>query len=202
MNYVYREIQGIFFAIASEATISDSKLTLRISPSECVEFLTQFPLLIKQVMGTSITEESLRRNFILISEMLDEMLEYGFPQVTNLNYLIPLLHNEPIVTQSFPSQPTAGPEQSNSIDKIVVHNNPFSHETYSPSPLLQSNVEKAIEEIKEITEKKVLTPTVTSTLASPLLQLNINRLFLDVFEDHKVILNFDVKQKILLIWFS
>ena len=30
-----------------------------------------------------LTEESIRKNFILIYELLDEMLDFGYPQITS-----------------------------------------------------------------------------------------------------------------------
>jgi AP-4 complex subunit mu-1 len=47
-----------------------------------------------------LTEESIRKNFILIYELLDEMLDFGYPQITSTEMLKNCVHNEPIVVAS------------------------------------------------------------------------------------------------------
>ena len=51
-----------------------------------------------------LTEESIRKNFILVYELLDEMLDMGFPQMTSTEALKSCVHNEPIAvgSSSFP----------------------------------------------------------------------------------------------------
>jgi AP-4 complex subunit mu-1 len=44
-----------------------------------------------------LTEESIRKNFILIYELLDEMLDFGYPQITSTEMLKNCVHNEAIV---------------------------------------------------------------------------------------------------------
>ena len=44
-----------------------------------------------------LTEESIRKNFILIYELLDEMLDYGYPQITSTEMLKNCVHNEAVV---------------------------------------------------------------------------------------------------------
>lgn len=50
----------------------------------------------KDYCGT-LSEEAIRKNFILLYEILDEMLDYGYPQVTQTENLKGFLYNEPIV---------------------------------------------------------------------------------------------------------
>ena len=47
-----------------------------------------------------LTEESIRKNFILVYELLDEMLDMGFPQMTSTEALKSCVHNEPIAVSS------------------------------------------------------------------------------------------------------
>lgn len=44
-----------------------------------------------------LTEESIRKNFTLIYELLDEMMDYGYPQITSTEMLKNCIHNEPIL---------------------------------------------------------------------------------------------------------
>jgi AP-4 complex subunit mu-1 len=41
-----------------------------------------------------LTEESIRKNFILIYELLDEMMDFGYPQITSTEMLKNCVHNE------------------------------------------------------------------------------------------------------------
>jgi AP-4 complex subunit mu-1 len=47
-----------------------------------------------------LSEEALRKNFILCYELLDEMIDYGYPQVTRTENLKSFVYNEPIVVDS------------------------------------------------------------------------------------------------------
>ena len=44
-----------------------------------------------------LTEESIRKNFILVYELLDEMLDYGYPQITSTEMLKNCVHNEAVL---------------------------------------------------------------------------------------------------------
>lgn len=50
----------------------------------------------KDYCGT-LSEEAIRKNFILLYELLDEMMDYGYPQVTQTENLKAFVYNEPIV---------------------------------------------------------------------------------------------------------
>ena len=47
-----------------------------------------------------LTEESIRKNFILIYELLEEMLDYGYPQITSTELLKNCVHNEAIMVSN------------------------------------------------------------------------------------------------------
>jgi AP-4 complex subunit mu-1 len=53
----------------------------------------------KDYCGT-LSEESIRKNFILLYELLDELLDYGYPQVTQTENLKAFVYNEPIVVSA------------------------------------------------------------------------------------------------------
>jgi AP-4 complex subunit mu-1 len=52
----------------------------------------------KDYCGT-LSEEAIRKNFILLYELLDEMMDYGYPQVTETENLKAFVYNEPIVVE-------------------------------------------------------------------------------------------------------
>jgi len=58
--------------------------------------LSTIARIFKDYCGT-LSEEALRKNFILCYELLDEMIDYGYPQVTRTEYLKSFVYNEPIV---------------------------------------------------------------------------------------------------------
>uniref|UniRef100_A0A383VHW9 MHD domain-containing protein n=1 Tax=Tetradesmus obliquus TaxID=3088 RepID=A0A383VHW9_TETOB len=67
-----------------------------VSPSFVLEFLKRISIIIKDYCG-SISEEAIRKNFPLIYELLDELLDYGLPQNTSTEALKTFVLNEPTV---------------------------------------------------------------------------------------------------------
>lgn len=47
-----------------------------------------------------LNEESIRKNFVLMYELLEEMVDYGHPQTTNTEHLKSCIHNEAVVVES------------------------------------------------------------------------------------------------------
>ena len=60
------------------------------------KLLSKIAKVFKDYCGT-LSEEAIRKNFILLYELLDEMLDYGYPQVTSTENLKSFVYNEPIV---------------------------------------------------------------------------------------------------------
>ena len=60
------------------------------------QLLSKIAKVFKDYCGT-LSEESIRKNFILLYELLDELLDYGYPQVTQTENLKAFVYNEPIV---------------------------------------------------------------------------------------------------------
>jgi AP-4 complex subunit mu-1 len=72
----------------------------------------------KDYCGT-LSEESIRKNFILLYELLDEMLDFGYPQITRTLNLKSCVYNEPIVVDSFST--TAGMVNPKTASASAVH---------------------------------------------------------------------------------
>jgi AP-4 complex subunit mu-1 len=64
-----------------------------MSPSIAIEFLNRTAKVFKDYCGV-LSEESIRRNFILVYELLDEMLDLGYPQSTSTEALKSFVYNE------------------------------------------------------------------------------------------------------------
>ena len=67
-----------------------------VSPSSTIELLNRIVQVFKDYCG-QLTEEAIRKNFTLIYELLDEMMDHGYPQNTLTETLKNCVHNEPIV---------------------------------------------------------------------------------------------------------
>lgn len=70
-----------------------------MSPSGTLELLNRMAKVFKDYCGV-LTEESIRKNFILIYELLDEMMDFGYPQTTSTELLKSCVHNEAIAVTS------------------------------------------------------------------------------------------------------
>mmetsp|Transcript_51841 Transcript_51841/g.119186 ORF Transcript_51841/g.119186 Transcript_51841/m.119186 type:complete len:437 (-) Transcript_51841:176-1486(-) len=64
-----------------------------VSPSFVIELLTQLTKVCKDYIGV-LNEESLRKNFTLIYELVDEILDFGYPQVASTAELQAFVFNE------------------------------------------------------------------------------------------------------------
>ena len=86
------------------------------------QLLSTIAKVFKDYCGT-LSEEAIRKNFILLYELLDEMLDYGYPQVTQTENLKAFVYNEPIVvepvvnTSSMVNPKTAS---ANAVHKPVI----------------------------------------------------------------------------------
>jgi len=64
-----------------------------VSPAFVIELLTQLTKVCKDYIGV-LNEESLRKNFTLIYELVDEVLDFGYPQVAATAELQAFVFNE------------------------------------------------------------------------------------------------------------
>jgi AP-4 complex subunit mu-1 len=66
-----------------------------VSPSMIIELLQRISVLFKDYCGI-LSEEAIRRNFILLYELLDEVMDYGLPQATDTEQLKMHVHNSAV----------------------------------------------------------------------------------------------------------
>ncbi|XP_020675191.1 AP-4 complex subunit mu isoform X3 [Dendrobium catenatum] len=103
-----------------------------VSPSLVLELLQRIARVIKDYLGV-LNEDSLRKNFVLVYELLDEVIDFGYPQMTSTEVLKSYVFNEPIVVDSS-RIPTLGPAAmfmqstkrmpGTAVTKSVVANEP------------------------------------------------------------------------------
>jgi len=63
-----------------------------------VELLNKMAKVFKDYCGV-LNEESIRKNFILIYEIVDEMIDFGYPQTTSTEQLKSCIHNEAVLVE-------------------------------------------------------------------------------------------------------
>ncbi|KYQ99642.1 hypothetical protein DLAC_03580 [Tieghemostelium lacteum] len=89
INYLFIKKRGMYFVLTTVQLVS---------PSFAFEFLNRVSTLIQDYTA-SLTEEAIRLNFTLIYELLDELLDFGFPQLTSTESLKPFVFTAPSETK-------------------------------------------------------------------------------------------------------
>lgn len=116
------KVAGLLFVATTRANVS---------PSLVLELLQRIARVIKDYLGV-LNEDSLRKNFVLVYELLDEVIDFGYPQTTSTEVLKSYIFNEPHVvdTRVPPLGPAAMFMQSTkrmpgtAVTKSVVANEP------------------------------------------------------------------------------
>eukprot|EP00931_Biecheleriopsis_adriatica_P007376 TRINITY_DN108666_c0_g1_i1.p1 TRINITY_DN108666_c0_g1~~TRINITY_DN108666_c0_g1_i1.p1 ORF type:complete len:445 (-),score=99.75 TRINITY_DN108666_c0_g1_i1:33-1367(-) len=84
VNYVFTKKNGMYLV----ATTCHN-----VPATAVVELLGKMAKVFKDFCGI-LNEESIRKNFVLVYELLDEMVDFGYPQTTNTEHLKSCVHNE------------------------------------------------------------------------------------------------------------
>lgn len=123
VNYFHVKIVGLLFVATTRANVS---------PSLLLELLQRIARVIKDYLGI-LSEESLRKNFVLVYELLDEVIDFGYVQTTSTELLKSYIFNEPIVVDAA-RMPALGPASlfmqgskrmpGTAVTKSVVANEP------------------------------------------------------------------------------
>ncbi|KAL3152930.1 hypothetical protein ABBQ38_012233 [Trebouxia sp. C0009 RCD-2024] len=64
------------------------------------QFMTQIVALFKNYFGGEFSEQSIKSNFVLIYELLDEILDFGYPQIVDANILKQYIFQKGFITES------------------------------------------------------------------------------------------------------
>lgn len=90
VNYIHVKVAGLLFVATTR---------VNVSPSLVVELLQRISRVIKDYLGV-LNEDSLRKNFVLVYELLDEVIDFGYPQTTSTEVLKSYVFNEPIEVEA------------------------------------------------------------------------------------------------------
>ncbi|XP_027330739.1 AP-4 complex subunit mu-like isoform X2 [Abrus precatorius] len=87
VNYFHVKVVGLLFVATTR---------VNIAPSFVLELLQRIARVIKDYLGI-LNEDSLRKNFVLVYELLDEVIDFGYVQTTSTELLKSYIFNEPLV---------------------------------------------------------------------------------------------------------
>ncbi|KAL9255227.1 AP-4 complex subunit mu-like protein [Drosera capensis] len=123
VNYFHVKMVGLLFVATTR---------VNVSPSLVLELLQRIARVIKDYLGV-LSEDSLRKNFVLVYELLDEVIDFGYVQTTSTELLKSYVFNEPIVVDAA-RLPALGPASlfmqgtkrmpGSAVTKSVVANEP------------------------------------------------------------------------------
>ena len=90
VTYVWVKQHGLMFVCNTR---------FNASPSTIIELLNRLVKVFKDYCGV-LSEEAIRKNFILIYELLDEIVDFGYPQGTSTENLKACVYNEPLLVDA------------------------------------------------------------------------------------------------------
>lgn len=90
VNFIYCKKNDLYFCL----TTLDNP-----SPSYFLEIIEKLMKVIKDLCGI-LSEESIRKNFVLVYEIIDEMIDFGVPQLSSTEQIMPYVFTEPILVSS------------------------------------------------------------------------------------------------------
>lgn len=115
VNYLYLKHNGLYMVFTTESNVS---------PCFVLELLNRLTKLFKDYCGV-LTEESIRVNFVLIYELIDEMMDFGYVQGTSTELLKAYVFNEPVIMEKPSTSSFKMPSMNNkttpssSVDKPI-----------------------------------------------------------------------------------
>jgi AP-4 complex subunit mu-1 len=118
VNYCYLHRVGLYFVLTS---------TRNVPPAFTMQLLDRLTKVFKDYLGV-LDEDSIRTNFTLIYELLDEMMDFGYVAGTSSDLLKAHVHNQPVSTIPTKVQSKikdllnldSKTTPSNSVDKSII----------------------------------------------------------------------------------
>ncbi|CAJ0908338.1 19925_t:CDS:10 [Entrophospora sp. SA101] len=118
VQILFTNVQGLYFACTTK---------FNVSPFMVYELLDRIVALIKEFCGV-LSEESIRLNSSLVYELLNEVIDYGYPQTTITNQLINYVYEdqvsvkrENIITNSLAKLKSSGTILGSSGSKPITY---------------------------------------------------------------------------------
>ncbi|KAI5353822.1 PREDICTED: AP-4 complex subunit [Prunus dulcis] len=90
VNYFHVKDAGLLFVATTR---------VNVSPSLVLELLRRIARVVKDYLGV-LSEDALRKNFVLVYELLDQIIDFGYVQTTSTEVLKSYVFNEPVVVDS------------------------------------------------------------------------------------------------------
>ncbi|VWU49362.1 AP-4 complex subunit mu, putative [Hepatocystis sp. ex Piliocolobus tephrosceles] len=134
INFIFIKNNNLYFVMTS---------LFNVSPSYLLELLHRLLKIIRDFCG-QVTEDIIRTNFILVYEIIDEIIYYGYLQNSNTEYIKNLIHNEVCVTNNTFSNNSNNSSDSNNKKKIFPSNLPkfsLKHSNTLPSNASQHPIQ-------------------------------------------------------------
>eukprot|EP00924_Labyrinthula_sp_SR-Ha-C_P007276 maker-scaffold_8-snap-gene-14.6-mRNA-1 protein AED:0.25 eAED:0.25 QI:25/1/1/1/1/1/2/74/462 len=156
--YVYIERNELFFVLTSGKDLS---------PNLAIETLIRISDIFKDYCGV-LNEESIRKNFVLLYELLDEMFDFGFLQNTNTENLKKAIYNKPVNSSSFSAASPSGLGINSLVEKM------------------QNSLSMELEPSKQMQRKSG-----SAGQKSVFQEVSSNEIFVDIFENIQVLFNND-----------
>eukprot|EP00191_Tetraselmis_sp_GSL018_P002402 CAMPEP_0177604022 /NCGR_PEP_ID=MMETSP0419_2-20121207/15878_1 /TAXON_ID=582737 /ORGANISM="Tetraselmis sp., Strain GSL018" /LENGTH=434 /DNA_ID=CAMNT_0019097941 /DNA_START=641 /DNA_END=1945 /DNA_ORIENTATION=- len=88
-----------YFHVKSGGVMLVATTKANVSPAMVLELLVRMGSIIKDHIGV-LSEEAIRKNFVIVYELLDEAIDYGYPQNASTESLKTFVLNEPSVVAS------------------------------------------------------------------------------------------------------
>lgn len=89
VNYFFSKKFGIYFVATTRHNVS---------PSMVHDIIYRMMKVFRDYCGI-LNEESIRKNFVLIYEIIDEIIDYGHAQLVTTEHIRQFIVNEPIIVQ-------------------------------------------------------------------------------------------------------
>ena len=89
INFIFIKKNNLFFVFTARENVS---------PSYVIEILLSIIKEIKDFCGV-LNEEMIRKNFVLVYEIIEEMIDFGYPQSLSTEQIKPCIASEPLTTE-------------------------------------------------------------------------------------------------------
>ncbi|MCQ2821620.1 MAG: AP-4 complex subunit mu [archaeon] len=133
INFIYVKKNELYIVLATKDNVS---------PNYFLEILDRLMKVIKDHCGI-LSEESIRKNFVLIYEIIGEMFDFGYPQLSSTEQIKPFVFNEPVVMM----------KSSNPINSILNKSTTSGESTKKPISQMTDSKSKKNEIFVDIIEK-------------------------------------------------
>jgi len=89
-QFLYARKNGMYFVLTAKHNVS---------PALAIELLDRISAVIKDYCGV-LTEEAIRKNFMLVYELIDEIIDFGYPQTSTSEDLKAFVKSVPVLVDT------------------------------------------------------------------------------------------------------